>query len=232
MFINLDEYVDIDNFISLGREICIGISKSSKAVCNPGSRTIGIEGYPNLKHPFESEPKLIKQDLEYIKDLTTTQYRNYFKYYYKIHYPIEGVFLKTPNGYLNKHTSVGAKYTSNAKYFPNLLSWIEEESPFQEVGRIQFFIVNSFAKLTAHRDSMDFNFANKPSDMLWLTIDKNAMRFWIKDKDKKYYPDCTCAWFDENQEHGSDGVPDATFCLRLDGTFKKEWDALHIIHRR
>ena len=230
MYKNLDSYIDTKKFLSFSREICLGISQSERGLCNPGSRTIGIEGYPNLKHPFESEPKFLEQDSKYVKSLTTTQYRDYFKYYYKVHYPVESIFLKTSNGYKNKHTSVGAKYTNNAKYFPSLMKWIEEETPFKEVGKIQFFILNSFAKLTSHRDSMDFDYTNKPSDMLWFTIDKNAMSFWIKNENKKYYPDCTCAWFNENLEHGSDGVPDATFCFRIDGTFKEDWDALHIIY--
>lgn len=230
MFINLDEYVDIDSFISsAAREMCIGISKGRKGLCHPGSRATGIEGYPDLKHPYEFENFFKEQDSDYLKDLDHDQIREYIKYYYKIHYPVENLHIKIPKTYHTRHTELGSKYTENAKHFPNLIDWIENKSPFKEVSRIQLFILNSFAKLTAHRDSIDDDYTNKP-DMLWFSIDKNAMRFWIKDGDKKYYPDCTCAWFDENQEHGSDGVADATFCLRLDGTFRKDWDALHFIY--
>ena len=61
-------------------------------------------------------------------------------------------------------------------------------------------------------------------EFLWWTIDSNAMKFFIREEDgTKKYPTSTCLWWNEHDLHGSDGVPEATFCLRVDGVFTDDF---------
>ena len=214
-YINMDEYIDTDSFLNLSSHICEGISKSEYHICDPGSRTEGIEGYPDLLHPHEAE-KYIEA-----KGNNIFQKRMYLKYMHKVIYPVQGIYIRKQNNYHNKHLTKECNNTNNAKHFSKLLDYIYT-LPFVEVGRVFIFLQEHFAPLTKHRDSMDEDYNNNVTDFLWFTIDKNAMRFYIEG-DKKHYINSTCAWFNENDLHGSDGVPEATFCLRIDGVFDAEF---------
>ena len=214
---NLDNIIDIDSFLRLDEEICMGIAKSDPHICDPGSRVIKLD--PDLVYPYEVEP-LWKDEL---KHLTTYQKRTFLKYYRKVHYAVGGIFLRTHKGYKNKHLSQGAEWTDNAIHFPQLVEYIKT-LPFTEIGRVFFFTLDHFSILTEHRDSMYDGLDDNVSEFLWFTIDKNAMRFYIKDDNNvKHYVESTCAWFNDNDRHSSDGVMDATFCLRIDGVFTEEF---------
>lgn len=217
---DLDDIVDTKTFLSLSEEICMGIAKSSTTqphICDPGSRVVKLK--PEMIYPFEIEPKW-KDKLD---DLTPYEKRIFLKYYEKAHYSVGGVFLKFHNGYMNKDRDEGAVWTPNAQHFPNLVKYLHT-LPFTEFGRVFIFTLDHYSVLTEHRDSMYDGLRDDVPEFLWFTIDKNAMRFYIKDNDdQKHYIESTCAWFNDNDRHSSDGVIDATFCLRIDGIFTDEF---------
>lgn len=222
-FVDMDKYIDIDKFLSMSEEICRGISKSNFSFASSGSRTYGLENYPDVQMPYDSEIKY--KDLT--KDLKENERRIFLKYYKKVWFGTSGLFIKKNKGYLNKHLAKFSEYTENAEHFPNFINYIENDLPFEQIGRVFIFLQDHLAPLAEHRDSMDNNYKNELTDFLWFTIDKNSMKFWIRDNnDQKHYINSTCAWFNENDRHGSDGVVDATFCIRVDGVFKPEFKTM------
>jgi len=217
MWLNLDDLVDTKSFVDLSEEICLGIAQSQPHICDPGSRVTKLKN--SMKYPFEIEPKWKDK----LKEMSLYEKRTFLKYYEKVHYSVSGVFLRQHTGYINKHLSEGAQWTENSKYFPNLVNYINT-LPFNEFGRVFIFTLDQFSILTEHRDSMYDGLRDDICEFLWFTIDNNAMRFYIKDdNDQKHYIKSTCAWFNENDRHSSDGVTDATFCLRIDGVFTKKF---------
>lgn len=219
-YVNMEPYIDIEKFLSLTEEICMGIAKSELHYPNPGNRAIPDERYPDMLLPYESEIKWADK----LKNLSTSEKRRFLKWYKKVYYSSSGVFIKQHNGYLNKHLDEYSEWTENAKHFPNFIKFIEEDLPFDQTGRIFIFCQDNFAHLTEHRDSMNDEYDNELTDFLWLTVDNNAMRFYIRDNNnEKIYIESNCAWFNENDRHGSDGVPDPTFCIRIDGVFTPEF---------
>ena len=217
-YVNMDPYIDVEKFLSLAPEICAGIEQSEQHLCNPGSRTVGIENYPDLLHPYEAE-KLYADEVAGMSDI---EKRSYLKYYRKVCYPVAGVYIKRQQNYLKKHLAEYSEYTANAQFYPKFIEYVENDLPFSEVGRIFIFCQDHFAPLTEHRDSMNDEYDNELTDFLWLTIDQNQMQFYLRDleQNKIFIEGCTSAWFNENDQHGSPGVADATFCIRIDGVFK------------
>lgn len=216
-YIDMEPYIDMQQFLDLKQEICLGIARSTVHYSNPGNRTFANDRYPEQLLPYESETRW----KELTKDLSVTERRKFLKWYKKVYYSTNGIFIKQHEGYLNKHLEEYSKWTENAVHFPKFIEYIENNLPFEQTGRIFIFCQDNFAHLTEHRDSMNDDYDNHLTDFLWFTIDKNAMRFYIRDEknNKKHYVESNCAWFDENDRHGSDGVQDPTFCIRIDGVF-------------
>lgn len=219
-YVNMDNYIDVDEFLSLSKEICVGLSKSEMFYPSPGSRTKGVEGFPDMEMPYEGEQKY----KEITKGMNEKEKRLFLKFYKKVFYGTTGVFIKKHNGYHNKHLASHSDYTENAKHFPNFVRYIEDVLPFEQVGRVFVFVQDHFCPLVEHRDSMDDDYKGELTDFLWFTIDNNAMNFWVRDNNnEKHLIKSTCAWFNENDSHGSDPVPSATFCIRIDGVFKEDF---------
>lgn len=218
-FVDMDKYIDTEKFLELSEEICRGIAKSSIHYSNPGNRTYPLENGCDLQLPWDAEI----ENADLIKGMNDVEKRIFLKYYKNVLYTTTGIFIKKHKGYLNKHLDSHSELTENAKHFPNFLKYIDE-LPFEQTGRIFIFLQDHFMPLVEHRDSMNDNYTGELTDFLWFTIDKNSMNFFIRDNNnKKHYVSSTCAWFNENDRHGSDGVPSATFCIRIDGVFKKDF---------
>lgn len=218
-YIDMDPYVDTETFLNCTEEICKGLSKSEMFYASSGSRTYGLEDFPEIQMPYESEIKY----KELTKGMDVNEKRLFLKFYKKVFYGTKGVFIKQHDNYNFKHLSSHSKYTENSKYFPQFIKYIES-LPFEEIGRVFIFVQEHFMPLAEHRDSMNDDYTDELTDFLWFTFDKNEMRFWIRDEDnKKHYVESTCAWFNENDRHGSDGVPNATICIRVDGVFKPDF---------
>jgi len=219
-YVNMDKYIDIEKFLSLTEEICKGISKSSFHYSSSGSRTYGLEHYPNTKMPYDSEIEY--KDL--VKGMNDNEKRLFLKYYKKVWYGTSGLFIRKHQNYLYKHLAEYSEYTENANHFPNFIKYIENDLPFEQIGRVFIFLQDHMMPLAEHRDSMSDDYSDELTDFLWFTIDSNAMKFFIRDNTlNKHYVDGTCVWFNENDRHGSDGVVDATFCIRVDGVFNAEF---------
>jgi len=218
-YVDMDRYIDTERFLSLSEEICKGISKSALHYSNPGNRTYPLENGCELETPWTAE----QEYADIIKGMNDYEKRVFLKYYKKVLYSTSGVFIKKHKGYLNKHLDEYSELTENAKYFPKFLEYVND-LPFEQTGRIFIFLQDHFMPLVEHRDSMNDDYTGELTDFLWFTIDRNAMKFFIRDDNmNKHYVKSTCAWFNENNRHGSDGVDAATFCIRIDGVFNKEF---------
>ena len=219
--VNLDDLVDIDGFLKLKKEIAMGIAKSYPHICDPGPHVYKLQD--DLIYPFEKESEYADD----VQGLTTYEKRTFLKYYADIHYSVSGVFLRQHSGYINKDSGVGAEWTDNAKHFPQLVEYINK-LPFKEFGRVFFFTLDHFSILTEHRDGMYDGERDDICEFLWFTIDNNKMRFHLVEEQEdgtkvKHYPEGTCVWFNDRDRHTSDGVPQATYCFRIDGVFTDEF---------
>tara|TARA_B100001778_G_scaffold148624_1_gene122248 strand:- start:13818 stop:14546 length:729 start_codon:yes stop_codon:yes gene_type:complete len=220
-FLDLDDIVDTESFLKLDKEIAMGLAKSYLHICDPGPRVYKLQN--DLIYPYEEEYKHKKE----VEGLTTYERRTFLKYWKDIHYSVSGVFLKKHKGYLNKDSGEGAEWTNNAKFFPELIKYINT-LPFINFGRVFFFTLDHFSILTEHRDGMYDGERNDVCEFLWFTIDKNKMRFHLVDEQEngikvKHYPESTCTWFNDQDRHTSDGIPQASYCLRIDGVFTNEF---------
>jgi hypothetical protein len=130
------------------------------------------------------------------------------------------LYLKK-NDFGKKTEDIG-QWTESAKYFPNLVKYIET-LPFKTVGRVLFFTSYPQAGVVIHRDSV---VAEHKDHNINLFFDGGWRPSFIWNEHKKekvYLPNGSKSYFFNNRDyHGVDPEPVFRYTLRVDGTFTDE----------
>jgi hypothetical protein len=130
------------------------------------------------------------------------------------------LYLKK-NDFGKKTDDIG-QWTESAKYFPNLVKYIET-LPFKTVGRVLFFTSYPQAGVVIHRDSV---VAEHKDHNINLFFDGGWRPSFIWNEHKKekvYLPNGSKSYFFNNRDyHGVDPEPVFRYTLRVDGTFTDE----------
>jgi hypothetical protein len=232
--INGQPYVDASPFIdmaaisSLEKEICYGIARSKvqAGIYGPGIKD--SEKYGNFLGLSAKYNKVIIPPEERLiyESLNRNQRALFFKLYEGLYSASTVVYLRTfvelgINSYLDKASASKTKFTDNAQFFPKTLDWISK-LPFEEVGRVLFFIHEHDCKLLTHRDGTHYSPHN--NEFLWINP-CGTKNFFIYDEEKnlEHSVNSKAVFFNDLDMHGGHPTDRMTWSLRIDGVFTKEF---------
>jgi hypothetical protein len=224
-FIDAAPFLPMDELMSMEKEICLGIAKSkiNAGIYGPGVRN--EDQYKSIISLIQHYSK--SNDRCLLENLTLDQMSMFFKLYEGMYSASTVVYIrdykdkKSLSTYMKKAQADATYYTDNAQFFPNLIPWIEK-LPFDEIGRVLFFIHEHDCTLLTHRDGP--RYVPHKNEFLWLNPCQKKSFFIYDDKnDVKHYVDTTAAFFNDLDEHGGDPVPRMTWSLRIDGKFTKKF---------
>jgi hypothetical protein len=224
-FINCHPFVDISYLENNYKEICLQIAKShiQQGVYGPG--ILKEDEYGSY---IKFMRKYLKEDPELVSGLGRDQQNIFFKLY-------EGMFsastvsyirnFKDPaslKSYLRKSTADGTVWTANKEFFPDLINWIYSELPFNEIGRILFFIHEHHCEIPIHRDGTEYHTHN--NEFLWINP-RSTKKFFIYNEEtsEKNYVTTPVAFFNDLDLHGGDPINSMSWSLRVDGKFTDEF---------
>lgn len=134
--------------------------------------------------------------------------------------------VKEKTGIANKSVSADCEWTENIQYFPELMQLIEQ-MPFQEIGRVMFFITEPNNETVPHFDDSPFSTPRPNDDFIYFsTITDCAKKLYVMDGEslEKFYPEDgkKFLWFNEMDYHGTDPTDRLTFTIRIEGKFTPE----------
>lgn len=238
LFYNLEPYVDIAELEACHLEICAGIARSET---NMASRVIPhFEMKGDLKALIEfkkSEGARVAEIFEegarhlsfgekkVFAKLNHEQKKRFLQLYKGAYWDGEYVRLRFPKReFWNRHDSIFyadmCDWHSNAQYFPKLKSFIEK-LPFNEIGRVIFFVTYHYLASDVHYDRENGVY-NGERHYLWLNPFQQKKFFLLDDEGNKTYINHKAAVFDGMKLHGADPAPQMCYTIRVDGQLKRE----------
>lgn len=118
--------------------------------------------------------------------------------------------------------------TSEAKYFPNVVKWVEnliKENIFDHIGRVIFFLCDHNGKPFEHRDLDGKNgihqtYSPHRNEFIHIRPNtKKAFYLWDPKKKNKIYLNTRAAWWNDQDWHGGEKIAEQSYGLRIDGKF-------------
>ena len=91
---------------------------------------------------------------------------------------------------------------------------------FSSIGRIVVFLNETGTKVIEHRDYVDG--ISRKDQFVWISPIGNK-KFYVRDETSKIYLKSKFCYFDNANIHGSDQMTSASFSIRIDGTFSKDF---------
>jgi hypothetical protein len=230
-FIDCQQYVDVDGIKQLEKEICYGLAKSQwqAGVYGPGILDEEFrKSFISLSFKYQKTQLSGDEQREFLS-LNRNQQSKFFKLYEKMYSASHVIYIrdfkdKSIKSYEDKAKTDSTFLTDDSKYFPNLLKWIEK-LPFEEIGRIIFFIHEHDCELLIHRDGV--NYKPHKNEFLWInpTIDKEFF-IWDEITQTKHVVTSPVAFFNDMDMHGGGRPKYMTWSLRVDGKFTSEFKKL------
>ena len=248
-FINLDKFLDIESFKKLDPEICKGFALAKEYAkegtwMSPGfdlsdmSYTLNwkpiykaFEEYQNL--PNDHPIKITGQTI-FPNDFKNYKERNIFTRYLKAalgaNDPYTYYFL-WEEGDWNKRNSARMP-TSEQKYFPNVVNWIENlvtENIIDNIGRVIFFHCDHNGKPFEHRDLDGKNGINQPykdnpNEFIHIrTKTKRGFYIWDPEQKEKHYINSYASFWNDEDWHGGEVSNEQEYGLRIDCKFSKNF---------
>lgn len=232
-FLYLDDYcpdVDIDKLHS---DISYGLAQS-EWVKRYVSAGVHPDYHDQELSTYVIENRFSKYDLELLNRFDRLETEKRIKFTSLVTqglHPFWSCFLRVNRlidrtGISNKSVGSDCEWTSNSKYFPELLHLIEQ-MPFQEVGRVMCFITEPNNVTVPHFDNM-LTVEERPNDdfIYFSTLKSDNKKIYVMDGEtmKKYYSDTSknFIWFNEMDYHGTDATNRLTFSVRIEGKFLPE----------
>jgi len=123
------------------------------------------------------------------------------------------------------------KLTEEAKYFPNVVKWVEQtitNGIFEHIGRVIFFVCDADGISWEHRDLSGEQGPKgySPHRNEFIHIRPNLERpfyLWDPETKNKHYINCRAAWWNDQDWHGGDRIMRQSYGLRIDGKFTEEF---------
>ena len=236
----LDNLIDVRPLEDLHFKICLGIAKSK---LTPNIRVIPhyeakrrFREAVDYKSVEQSRIFAVADDgLEHLSDKEVESYeklsyverRKFLQLYCNGYY--DGDFVRvrfTKKEFLkDKFATFYADKTEeslNYGHFTELMTWIKT-LPFQEIGRILFFVTNAHMAADMHYDRKD-DWYDGRHHFIWFNP-FNQKKFFLVDGYQKEYVKDKAIFFDTSYLHGSDESDQTTYTLRIDGQLTEEFCA-------
>jgi len=246
-YFDLESYLDMKEFDRLQPEIYLGFSQAREFAKEGTWMTPGFT-FDNMSYKVNWKPiyraledfmKLSEDDpikqagLPLYNDIKNYQSRNKFTRFLKIalgaYDPYTYYFL-WEEGSWNDRTAP-RKLTEEAKYFPNVVRWVENlivEQIFSHIGRVIFFHCEADGIPFEHRDLDAKNGIDvvKPHRNEFIHVrpnTKKAFYIWDPLTQNKTYINTRAAWWNDQDWHGGEKIIEQSYSLRIDGRFTEEF---------
>ncbi len=222
-YINLDSFINIDQFNELVNEMIIGISKSwvDKGVVSCGVRP--EEKKLELCHVLKNPEKYLNaEQVESLNALPNLHQKAWYcTLLLPIHHPYSLVFLRRENQFWNKHLQGECKWTENAPHFPKTIEFIKR-LPFKEIGRILFFVSEPHQDVLIHYDGeLDGSRERKNTEMIYFRpMMKKNFFLWDNEKNENVMVKSCASYWNDLDWHGALPSDGKAFSLRVDGIFE------------
>jgi hypothetical protein len=250
-FLNLDSYLNIEEFKSLHYKICKGLVLAEHKKEGNMEKPGGFEGVYELsfKPPYKAleEYYSLPEDHEIRilgKELGEYKNRDQFMLFLKLalgaYDPYQFIFLKTEEG--GWETRFQEKeWTKDSQLFPELKEWLENlvtDGVFEYLGRIIFFKAEHDCQMAMHRDLIlpdEHDYFDHRHEFIHLrtNLDK-PFYIWDAETDTKVLVDSHATFFNDQDWHSGGKINKQTFSLRVDGVFTQAFRAkigiAHLTH--
>lgn len=237
-YLNLDRFIDLEEFKSLHYKICKGLvlSKYKKEgnMVKPG----GCEGayeltfkplYQALEEyhslPEDHEIRLLGKEIGEYKN--RDQFMLFLKLAIGAYDPYQFIFLKTEEG--GWETRFEEKsWTQDAELFPELVAWLESlvGTVFTHLGRVIFFKAEHDCLMPLHRDLIlpnEHDYFDHRHEFLHLRTNLDKPFYIWDGADEKILVESHATFFNDQDWHAGGRVNKQTFSLRVDGPFTDEF---------
>ena len=221
-FLNLDQFLDIDSLDSIVDDIILGIalSRSSAGPSNSGPGYVDKQyrSVPEIQREIIHDPTHPYYDL--IKSLKGWEPQTFIQYKWPSHVLGNCILLRMSASYNTKNTANDTVDLPAIKNFTSLLTWIERQNIFKEIGRTVILLNDPYSKAIEHSDYADG--LSRKDNFIWINP-LQRKKFFVKDGDIKHYVTSKIAFFDSANIHGTDPSDLSTFSIRVDGKFTEEF---------
>lgn len=239
MIHELEPFIDVNLLEACHLEICAGIAKSKS---NMSSRVIphfemqnnipaliefkNSEGARIANVAAENEELLTPEEKNYFSGLSHEERKRFLQLYKKAYWDGEFVRLKFPKvEYRNDKWATfydsKCEWHPNIEHFPKLKKFIET-LPFNEIGRVLFFVTFHYLHSDVHYDRKD-NWYDGRNHFIWMNPFGKKKFFLMDDKGQKSYVKSKAAFFDTSLLHGTEPLPEMSYSLRVDGHLNKDF---------
>lgn len=235
---DLDGQVGISELEKLHLNICHGIARSSRDYSTrilPHYEALGdIKSAIDYKNQEESRISAVKSDpvnlltaeeLSIYNSLNYNQRRVFLETYCGAYTDGEFVRLRfTKSQHLDDKFSTfyssTTEETENAKFFPELMSWINT-LPFTDIGRILIFVTKHHLPGDLHYDRRD-DWLDGKHHFIWFNP-FGTKKFSIYDGYTEIPVTSKSIFFDTSYIHGSGKNSNTAYSIRVDGQLSKDF---------
>lgn len=249
-YLDLEHHLDMQTFDQLQPEIIRGFAESREYAkegtwMTPGfhwkdaSYRLGWKPIYEAIQEFLALPddNPIKQGgIDLYRDFKDFRIRNKFTRYIKMsmgaYDPYIYYFLWEDGSWDDR--SAPRKLTEEAKFFPNVVRWVEDTITsriFENIGRVIFFHCEHDGIPFEHRDLdakngiLDKN-TYTPHRNEFIHIRPNTKKpfyIWDPESKNKFFINTRAAWWNDQDWHGGDRIMEQSYGLRIDGKFTEEF---------
>ena len=252
----MEPYIDMDTFMKLQPEIIRGFAEAREFAKEgtwmaPGFSFDDMSYKVNWKPIYQAMTEFLSlpdndpiklAGMDLYQDIKNYKQRNKFTRFLKMsmgaYDPYIYYFLYEEGDWNDRPGE--RQLTEEAKYFPNVVQWIENmkvNGIFEHIGRVIFFHCEADGIPFEHRDLDAKNGIDvvKPHRNEFIHIrpnTKKAFYVWDPKNKNKVYLNTRAAWWNDVDWHGGERIMEQSYSLRIDGkftdTFRKKLGIDHL----
>jgi hypothetical protein len=246
-YLDLEQYLDMKSFDQMQPEIYLGFAEARHFAkegtwMKPGftweesSYIINWKPIPYAIEEFLSLPDndpIKVAGMPLYKEFSNYEQRNKFTRYLKMamgaYDPYIYYFLWEEGSWDDR--TAARKLTEEAKYFPNVVSWVENlmnNKIFEHIGRVIFFHCEAGGIPFEHRDldaknGINVSYPHRNEFIHIRPNTKKSMYVWDPEKKNKIYINSRAAWWNDQDWHGGEMIMEPSYSLRIDGRFTEDF---------
>ena len=237
-YINLDSYINMDEFSALHYEMCKGIVMADNKKEGNMVKPAAVDQYtfefkPLFKaleeyHALPNDHEIKKMGVEIGEYKNRDKFMLFLKLALGAYDPYQFIFLKTEDGGWETRFEEKA-WTPDVRHFPNVKKWIEQElqdKVFKTIGRIIIFKAEHDCLMPMHRDLLEGESDYYPHRHEFIHLRPNLDKpFYIQDPQAgtKVTVESRACFFNDLDWHAGGRTSIQTYSMRVDGVFSDEF---------
>lgn len=237
--IELDSFIDLKKFDDLHLDISSGLAIADKfSKCGSLKNPIDHKDmsyditFKPLSDAYKEYQQLqddscVKIQGEYLrKNFDNKTFSLFLKYFYEAYdtYALYNLWVSPPGW---KKTRPERNLTEEAKYFPSLISWIDNlinNNVFSYVGRVYILTQQGGGVSLEHRDPLSDSESFLTDEFIHIKSNINRPYYLYNPVEKKkYYIKSRASWWNSTDIHGGDSVLYTSYAIRIDGLFTDDF---------